>query len=720
MKRRFSNHDSSCCCGACMASTAEDAGAQNAGDSGKADGGSAPRTYRPTGGSPTFGDPGGAGDPDAGDKDNPKKPDYSLADIHRVLTTNWDDEDDIPGPPPPRKWIAKDVSYYIATDPMRPPDDLDGDPEAGADSGFGFEAAAKMSGRRDFAAQAFELWDDLININLNERKDHDADITIAYSTEVGTRAFATADLSPDGTQIEAERIWFSTTRVGHGLFDFSYARFGFHDFVHEIGHALGLSHPGVYPTGATYADHAEYAQDTRMFTVMSYFGGWTHYAGGGLTWRFVNDGDDHAEDLYPSTPMLHDIYAIQRIYGADTTTRAGDTIYGFNSTADRPVFSFSIDNPTPILTIWDGGGDHDTLDVSGYGQDQFINLNPGTYSNIGALTENVAIAFDCWIEDAVGGEGDDRIEGNIRDNQLTGGAGIDTIFGGDGEDTIDGGRDPDAMYGGNHDDTYLVDHLGDFIVESPGGGYDTAEVSVSGYMLDYFVERGEVVNPSGTTFTLTGNNLVNVLVGSAGRDRLFGGSENDAIHGHGDEDYIDGGTGADRMYGGTGNDTYVVDNPGDRIFEELGDKDTAIVSWNGYALPGNVENGRVGTGTGLELFGNGVRNILTGGAGRDTLHGGGDNDELNGGAQPDWLYGDGGNDTFVFHRGEAHGDVLGDFNGNGAAAGDQIRLVGYVGATLTQLDSTHLEIFASGGVHEIITLGAGATFHSSDWTSVVG
>jgi len=221
-------------------------------------------------------------------------------------------------------------------------------------------------------------------------------------------------------------------------------------------------------------------------------------------------------------------------------------------------------------------------------------------------------------------------------------------------------------------------------------------------------------------FTLTGNNLINVLVGSAGRDRLFGGSENDTIEGHGEEDYIDGGTGADRMYGGSGNDTFVVDNPGDRIFEELGDKDTAIVSWNGYVLPGNVENGRVGAATGLELFGNGVRNILTGGAGRDTLHGGGDNDEINGGAQPDWLYGDGGNDTFVFRRGEAHGDILGDFNGNGAAAGDQIRLVGYVGATLTQLDSTHLEIFASGGVHEIITLGAGATFHPSDWSPVVG
>jgi Ca2+-binding RTX toxin-like protein len=611
--------------------------------------------------------------------------------------------------------MSKVVSYYIATDPTRPPDDRGDRDAAYAARGFDAEAADLMSGRHHFAALAFELWDDLIHIDLNETKDHRTDITIAYTGRLA--GFAAADVSDDGRQIEAQRIWLSYGLPDHFRpADFTYVSQGYNGFVHEIGHALGLSHPGPYNVIASYGADAVYAQDTRMFTVMSYFGGWREGAttDGERTWSFSLDGSD----LYPSTPMLHDIYAIQQIYGADPNTRAGDTIYGFNSTADRPVFHFNSDT-TPILTIWDAGG-HDTLDVSGYGQDQVINLNPGTYSNIGALTENVAIAFDCWIEDAVGGAGDDRIEGNTRDNRLTGGAGIDTIFGGDGEDTIDGGLDPDAMYGGSHDDTYLVDHLGDFIVESPDGGYDTAEVSVSGYTLDYFVERGEVVNTAGGTFTLTGNNLVNVLVGSAARDRLFGGSENDAIHGHGDEDYIDGGAGADRMYGGSGNDTYVVDHPGDRIYEDLlGGKDTVIALWDAYRLPGHVENGTVGSSTGFELYGNGHRNGLQGGAGRDALYGGDDEDTLNGGAQPDWLYGDGGNDTFVFRRGEAHGDVLGDFNGNGAAAGDQIRLVGYVGASLTQLDSTHLEIFASGGVHEIITLGVAATLHSSDWSSGV-
>ena len=40
---------------------------------------------------------------------------------------------------------------------------------------------------------------------------------------------------------------------------------------------------------------------------------------------------------------------------ADMTTRAGDTVYGFNSTADRAVFDFST-NDVPIVTIWDAAG----------------------------------------------------------------------------------------------------------------------------------------------------------------------------------------------------------------------------------------------------------------------------------------------------------------------------------------------------------------------------
>jgi len=95
--------------------------------------------------------------------------------------------------------------------------------------------------------------------------------------------------------------------------------------------------------------------------------------------------------------MLYDIVAIQSKYGADYTTRPGATTYGFNTTADladRPVFHFTKDlspeldftkNPSPVFTIWDGGG-WDTIDASGFADEQTINLTPGSFSSIGGMT----------------------------------------------------------------------------------------------------------------------------------------------------------------------------------------------------------------------------------------------------------------------------------------------------------------------------------------------
>jgi hypothetical protein len=73
----------------------------------------------------------------------------------------------------------------------------------------------------------------------------------------------------------------------------------------------------------------------------------------------------------------------------------------------------------------------------------------------------------------------------------------------------------------------------------------------------------------------------------------------------------------------------------------------------------------------------------------------------------------------AFRRGEANGDILVDFAGNGAAAGDTFQFEGYgtagAGATFTPLDATHWRINSSdGAVHDTITLLNGASVHASD------
>ena len=77
-------------------------------------------------------------------------------------------------------------------------------------------------------------------------------------------------------------------------------------------------------------------------------------------------------------PLIHDILAAQRIYGADMTTRTGDTVYGFNSNAGRDTFDF-IKTPAPIGAIWDAGG-IDTIDTSGFATTQLIDLRAGSLS----------------------------------------------------------------------------------------------------------------------------------------------------------------------------------------------------------------------------------------------------------------------------------------------------------------------------------------------------
>jgi len=194
--------------------------------------------------------------------------------------------------------------------------------------------------------------------------------------------------------------------------------------VHELGHAIGLAHPADYDASAdktvTYASDAEYYEDSRQYTVMSYFGE-------------SNTGGSFG-GTYASSPLLDDIAAAQLAYGANMSTRTGDTTYGFNATADRDWFSATSSSTKLVFAVWDAGGT-DTLDFSGYKVAQTIDLRAGYFSSVGGLTGNVTIAIGATVENAIGGTAADVINGNAVANRITGGQGADTLDGGLGLDT---------------------------------------------------------------------------------------------------------------------------------------------------------------------------------------------------------------------------------------------------------------------------------------------
>ncbi|MEI6642385.1 MAG: M10 family metallopeptidase [Novosphingobium sp.] len=316
-----------------------------------------------------------------------------------------------------------------------------------------------------YAALAFELWDDLIAIDLDPVTDPKAAITVAFSsTTKGGGIYALNHLvtAPGGAVTKAKimdagRVWLNP--AWPEFQQWTYGERGLEALLHEIGHALGLSHPAPYDVAdtvtPTYAANAGFTKDTLRWTVMSYFAAnaddpRVDRTGGGLTSDVTHDG------INAATPLLYDILAIQTLYGADKTTRPGDDTYGFNmklSGPTRPVFDFNL-NPDPVIAIYDAGGVN-TLDASGYATNQRINLQPGGISDIGNLTQNVAIAFNTLIANAVGGSGNDAITGNGANNRLQGGAGGDLIRGGLGTDTLEGGAGNDKLIGNAGDDRLI-------------------------------------------------------------------------------------------------------------------------------------------------------------------------------------------------------------------------------------------------------------------------
>ena len=110
----------------------------------------------------------------------------------------------------------------------------------------------------------------------------------------------------------------------------------------------------------------------------------------------------------------------------------------------------------------------------------------------------------------------------------------------------------------------------------------------------------------------------------------------------------------------------------------------------------------------INAAGNSAGNFLQGNSGNNSIEGRGGSD---------FMIGGGGNDTFVFNAGDANGDVIADFDGNGAGAGDQLLFVGYgPGATFTMIDATHWQINYNGGAsHDIITFSNAAAIHASDF-----
>ena len=370
-----------------------------------------------------------------------------------------------------------------------------------------------------------------------------ADIRLAESADANPTAYAY--YPSNATSGTGGDVWFGNN------YDYSNPVIGNYSFlthIHEIGHAFGLKHGQETGGPGNVAIPAD--RDALEYTVMTY----RSYLGGPTT------GYTNEQWGYPQTFMMSDIAALQTMYGADYTYRSGNTVYSWTpgngiTSVDGSAWITPGGNRI-FLTIWDGGG-IDTYDFSAYSTGVTIDLGPGDYSiasqaqlaylgNGNYAHGNVYNAYlfgvdpRSYIENAIGGSGDDFIYGNAVANDLKGGGGNDTINGYEGNDFLYGEAGNDTIGAG----------LGNDYVEG-GSGLDTI-----------YGEEGDdtIYGGTGDDF-LAGNLGFDIIHGEDGNDTIQGGDQRDYLYGEANNDFIRGGKGHDFIYGGTGNDT-ILGNAG--------------------------------------------------------------------------------------------------------------------------------------------------------------
>lgn len=413
---------------------------------------------------------------------------------------------------------------------------------------------------------------------------------------------------------------------------------------------------------------------------------------------------DAAGDTYQSIENLTGSSYADELQGDDANNwlqgKAGD---------DRLLYSKGHDT-------LDGGAGVDTVDYSSVSSGVSANL----LTKVGTVGDGSQQELRS-IENITGGRLDDVIVGNESANTLLGmdgqdllmgGAGDDNLQGGAGADTLDGGSGADILSGGSGIDTVtyavstsavtvdltltdrgaadaLNDGVGDALIGiesiigsagndlfyasvdavtiSGGAGIDTVDFSKHTALLD--TDAGVTVDLQRTPQSLnfvagTGwaaNDVfesIENLVGTQGRDALYGDVGNNNMSGAGGDDTLQGRSGNDTLDGGTGVNTLsyadrtasigvTVDlssapNNGFtevRIGDEI-DKVKNFVNVVGGAgndsLTGNDHDNKLEGGEGADaLVGLIGADSLYGGLGDDTLAGGEGADVLDGGEGQD-------------------------------------------------------------------------------------
>ena len=322
--------------------------------------------------------------------------------------------------------------------------------------------AALDDGQKTAVKSAFDYLASLINVSFSQASDiESADIVFGSNAQPSSAGYADYPNAVSGGRAKLMLANNGDSAKNNAASNLStQGTYGWETLIHEIGHTMGLKHPGNYNAGGggTPGPYLSASLDQRAVSIMSYHNppasklisvksvSTAHGIGASTTLINAN----------PKTYGVYDIAALQYLYGANLTTSSPASLSLSNSYFD-------------YQTLWAPKGVK--IDASATSQANIFDLREGGFSSVAMkfkadyskaisdslVSQNFKLANASGTADAIlktsslmsslyNGKNNLALSFGSRFSQIDGGAGSDSFYASTYSASIDGKGGSNQLY----------------------------------------------------------------------------------------------------------------------------------------------------------------------------------------------------------------------------------------------------------------------------------